>query len=316
MTPATALLIALPASGFPAPAAEPSPATQNDLVTLADGRTFSGRITAADAGSLQIQVRPDPDQPPASLRLPLALVVHAQFNSVPAQGPFPGENNASLGILWNRNSQFVHVPGSPAPTLGLRYADALLDSLSAGAAQAALELLVRLEKSAPAPADRISARQKRLRAMVAVHRLEAAAREARQILGAAAPPSLAAEALIVMGLEAQTALAALEQEHPRWAVDDRIRPQRQSLFFAALDAFLDAALQPEPDPLIASRALWNAARLYQQSGDSAAASACLRDILWLHKDTPTADRARPILASAEQSRELPVLPHISIPNAP
>jgi hypothetical protein len=308
MTPA--LLLALPIGALPAPA----PATPNDIVTLKDGRRFSGRITTADAGSILVQVRPDPDQPPATIRLPLALVAYAQFNTLPR--PVPGEPLESLGVLWDRNAQFAHIPGTPAPAVGLQYADALLDSQSASAAQTALELLVRLEKTAPALADRTSAQQKRLRAMVALHRLEAAAREARQILGSAAPQPLAAEAWIVLGLESQTALTALEKEHPRWAVDDRTRPQRQSLFFAALDAFLDAALQPEPDPHIASRALWNAARLYQQNGDSAAASACLRDILWLHEDTPAAERARSILVTAEQSRELPVLPHISIPNAP
>jgi hypothetical protein len=320
MNSAATFLLAIPISAAPVataapPTAPPAALSSQDVVTLQNGQKYMGRILAADETSVQLQIRPAADQPPASIRLPLSAVVHAQFHSEPGLD-LATASLSTLGSLWERHAQFAQVPGSPAPTLGLQYAELLLDSLSAAAAQNALDLLLFLEKAVPGLAEKMVVRQKRLRALVAVHRLELAAKEARQILKSPAPPPLTAESLIVLGLEAQTALQALEKEHPRWMVDDRTRPQRQALFYEALDAFLDAALQPNPDPSIASRALWNAARLYQQNGTPEAATACLRDIVWFYGTTFTASQARPALATEESTHELPTLPPLSFPNAP
>ena len=336
MTPAATLLCALPPGvpppvlrdavriSAPLPAAQHgAPTPQPDTVLLRDGRQYRGRILAADLHSLHLQVRPDPDQPPAILRIPLGSVADTRFAT--ATGPGLQGDPVLLASLWARQAQFIHVPGSPAPALGLRHAESLLDSRSAASAKNALDLLTFIEKSAWNPGARLGARRMRLRAMVASHQLEAAATEAREILHPTATPppdsppesrALTAEALLVAALDATARLEALEHEHPRWNRDERIRPRREELFHSALDSFLDSALQPAPDPSTSSRALWGAARLYLHARNPEAAAACLGDILLLYPSSTVAGLARTALDARRTAGTLPPLPSLSIPNTP
>lgn len=297
-----AAAVAPPPASAPATAATPAAGSGQDVLFRRGGGLLVGRVVAADPACVQIEVPLAADQPPARVSLARRAVERVDFagtagvrGSLATVGP---ERLAGLAQAWQARQSWLDLPDSPAAEIGLAYAELLLRSADPAQRQRALAVFGAIEAGAWDDAARGRARTGRLRALVATGRAAEAVDEAAAVAASTDDPEVLIEAKLVLGENAARALAALVAEHPRWQLEDGVRPERDRLFDEALDLFLFPYLFHGTAAGPAARGLRRAAELQLAGGDRRQAAELAADLLALYPAAPEADFARQLLAAA------------------
>jgi hypothetical protein len=208
----------------------------------------------------------------------------------------------ALAAQWQRFEPFLAIARSPAPRIGLRYANVLLDTKDAANAAKGLALFSRIETDAWNPDDKAAARQGRLRGLIATGKTEEAVTEARELLKTATAPDVQIEARYILARAAEESLRKLVDENPRWEEDDRVRPERHRLYHEAVDFYLYPLLFHGARVEASARGLWHVSELYRFTGEQQLALETARDAASLYPETEPAKLATAWLAklSAEE----------------
>jgi len=276
-----------------------------DVIFLRNGEMRAGRITAADSDLFRLQV-PLPARvgiPPAfaSVSVPKSQVSYIEFARDPAleeklQSATPGQLQ-QIATLWSGQAVWLDVPKSPAARVGCLYGDLLLRTGGAENARRALEVFRMIEAKAWSKEDSMSARQGRLRAMVASGHARDAVSEAEQLAASTEDPAVLIEAKYILAETAATSLKKLLKDNPRWQDDPGVIPERNRLYHEALDLYLYPSLFEGTATVAAARGLWGAIGVYQLAGEPQNTRECARDISIIYPGTEYAAQANDLIAA-------------------
>lgn len=281
-----------------------SAAPAQDTVELADGTTRAGRLVGAEETVFRLRIPPPvPGQPPATVTINRTDVERIIFG--PDADLEALSKDATIGrtafarVLWQRMEPFLSVPESPAARAGILYGDILLLAKDPRRHQEAFDLFSRIEKEAWDEAGRESATRGRLKAMLALGRVDEASREAETLALEAEDPALLLDTKLLL---AETRLAALQEllaDNPRWPEDPPVRAQRDQLLNEALDLALYPFLFHGTAHEQAARGLWLAREAYLLADQPEAAREVATDITALYPQTRHAAPAREALPKEE-----------------
>jgi hypothetical protein len=275
------------------------------VLFLRNGEQRPGRITAADNNvfRLEVPLPSRPGMPPAfaSVSVPKSQVSSIEFARDPAleatlNSAAPGRL-PEIAALWSAQIVWLDVPKSPAARVGCLYGDLLLRSGDAGCAEKALQVFELIESKAWSDGDRMTAKQGRLRAMVASGQARDAVSEAQQLAASTEDPTVLIEAKFLLAETSATSLKKLVEDNPRWQEDPNVIPERNRLYHEALDLYLYPSLFEGSSIMPAARGLWGAIGVYQLAGEPNNALECARDITIIYPRTEYASRANEFLAS-------------------
>ena len=285
-----------------------------DVLFLRSGEKRSGHLSGLDDQQFRFQVPlpPPPGSPPsapqvfASVTIPRADVEHIEFAHDPALEELLKSATisqvAEIGALWNRSEPLLKVPRSSAARIANVLGGLLLQTGDPAQAARALELFKKVEADAWSASDKMSARQGRLRAMVATGNAKEAVIEAGELATATENPAVLIEAKYILATAADAALRRLLNDNPRWAEDAHVIPERNRLYNEALDLYLYPSLFAGSEAEAAARGLWGAAGIYLLAGESQKALECARDIATLYPHTKPAGQAADFIASLPEAQ--------------
>ncbi len=281
-----------------------SVSSAEDVLYLKDGKVIRCEITALTDNVLTYRTSIDLGNGRTASAEPTispAVVDYIEF------GPLPGEAAAladpvataldTIRQLWDEKSRHLHRPRSNAGELGLLYGDKLLGEPESFQWDFALSVFDRIIERDWSPDHRLAARTGRLRALIQLGRLDTAIIEARQLAGESDDPRMLIEARHAIALADFEKLKQLESDHPKWAEDDTVRPERERLYHGVIDEFLWPYLFHGTEEALAARGLMAAAEAHRFAGKPSEARACLQDVLTLYPDTSAAEPARTLLKS-------------------
>lgn len=291
-------------------------AMAKDVVILSDGTRRVGEIAGFDGTIVRLRV-PLPGAAAstaggtatATVSIPLGDIDAIEFWGSPERSALL--RGAEVGqvldveIEWMRMRPWLGVPNSDAGAMGCTFGELLLTRGSAEDVAKALEVFRQIEGGAWSEADKMRAKQGRLRAMVASGNAMEAVAEAKKIAEEFDDPVILIEANHIMARATADELEAFLKENPRWnedtrEIDDagtRVIDQRHKLHRRALELFLYPALFYGADDAKAARGLWGAVGIHRLGGDDAKAMETARDIVQLYPFTPEAKNAAEFLSS-------------------
>ncbi len=279
-----------------------------DVIFLLNGQQRTGIIIGADADFFRIRVRLRPDQPAATIGIPVADVERLEFAEDEERlrfirslldtpdAPATADINQAAGY-WGESQRFLPYRRSRAASMGIHYAELLRRSENLGHRERALEIFTKVESDAWSPEDRAAAKQGRLRAMISTGRAEAAVREAKELAAASEDPAVLIEAKYILATAADSDLRKLEEENPRWSEDIFVRPERERLYNEALDLYLYPFLFYGSEIEPSSRGLWGAVKIYNFGGNKTSAIDAAKDIISIYPKTSYAKEAATFLAA-------------------
>ncbi len=295
----------------------PSALRAQDTVHLKDGRVESGLVTEQASGFLVLR----PAKPGQALqRIETGKVATVRFGSRPEmERAAAAQGNERLELLrriWYLMRPSIALPESPAGEWGLQFAAAILNSELPDHVRLSFEVFQTIETTDWNRDRRHAARRGRFNAMLNLGLMEEAMAEAHRVADDPnqEDPELLILARMMLGDLAFRQLKELEKEHPRWDLDDEVRPQRNALYDRALDHYLFAHLYHGDQTEAAARGLWAAVQVMRHGGESAAATARARDLLSLYPGTPEAATAGALAKDAPP--ELPEDPEDPEPPEP
>lgn len=277
-----------------------------DTVFLTSGEPRVGEVVSFDDSSLKLRIRLGAapgmaEAPMATISLPRRDVVQVEFSDDTARDELLRSGNVSktdeIGRLWARWEPFLSFPKSPAGNVACALGDLWIRSGDPAKAHDARELFSRVEKEAWDEPSRMSARQGRLRAMVAVGDAAAAVQEAQELAKITEDPAVLIQAKYILANAADANLRKLVEENPRWQEDIHVIPERQRLYDEALDEYLYPYLFFGSESEAAARGLAGAMGVYRFTGELAAALECARDLRKLYPESPQAAAAREFMDS-------------------
>jgi hypothetical protein len=281
-----------------------SGALAQDTIEFVDGTSRVGRLVGAEEKVFRLRIPPPmPGQPAATVSINRADVERIVFG--PDADLEALNADATIGrtafarVLWQRMEPFLSVPESPAAKAGLLYGGILLLSKDPNRHNEALALFSRVEKEAWDESDRESATRGRLKAMLALGRVDEASREAETLALQAEDPELLLETKLLL---AETRLAALREllgENPRWREDPPVRTERDKLLNEALDLALYPFLFYGTVHEQAAKGLWLAHEAYLLADQPDAAREVATDITAIYPQTRYAAPARESLQKEE-----------------
>ncbi|MEX1118309.1 MAG: hypothetical protein WEB60_05885 [Terrimicrobiaceae bacterium] len=274
-----------------------------DTLFLADRKTRVGKIISVDAKSfrLEVSLSGSANGAPvfATVTIPREDVVQIEFGPEESRDRKLREATpASLGelaALWKQWEPFLGVPKSPAGRIGNIYGDLLLQTKTEAHAEAALALFSQIESVSWAEDARMSAKQGRLRAMIATGNAAAAVKDALEIAKITEDPAVLVEAKYLLAGAADQELRTLLAENPRWEEDIHIIPERHRLYNQALDEYLFPYLFFGSESEAAARGLWGATGVYELVGELDKARETSRDILRIYPKSAYAPQAQALL---------------------
>lgn len=194
--------------------------------------------------------------------------------------------------LWSKTRQWIDVPDSMTSKIGLAYAAKLVEAKDPGAMDHALELYRIIVAESWNRDDQTEAAGRRLNILLESGRERDAIREAEAFATETENPLLLLEAKRVLAINAYEKLKVIEDENPRWYLDDEVRPERNILYNNAIDhslfAFLFYGSIEEP----AARGLYDASRIYEFGKDFEKSRICAEDILRLYPGSRLVPNAR------------------------
>lgn len=285
-----------------------------DVLFLKSGEKRSGRVSGLDALQLRLQVPlpPPPGTPAgaatvfASVSIPRSDLSYIEFAPDPSLDPLlksaSPQQLAEVEARWSKAELWLSVPRSPAARLGNLLGDLLLRTGDPAKASRALDLFKQIEGAAWSPDDKMSARQGRLRSMVATGHAREAVNEAAELAGVTENPAVLIEAKFILASAADSSLRKLLDENPRWEEDVNVIPERHRLYNEALDLYLYPGLFAGSESDSSARGLWGAAGIYLLAGESQKALECARDITALYPNTKFAALASDFIASLPETQ--------------
>lgn len=292
------------------------PLSAQDVLFLRSGEKRSGRLAGLDERGVRLQVSlpPPPGAPAdaapmfATVAIPRADVLQIEFAPDPARDQMlaaaAAGGIAEVDALWTKAAPWLQMARSPAARIGCVLGDMLLRSGDPAKAARALELYSRIESEAWSDADRMAARQGRLRAMVASGRAGAAVREAGELAAATEDPQVLIEAKFLLAGAAESDLRKFLGDNPRWQDDASAIPERNRLYNEALDLFLFPCLFYGAEAEASARGLLRAAKVYVLCGEPARAIECARDVAVIYPGTASAQPAADLIASMPENVRL------------
>lgn len=285
-----------------------------DVLFMKNGEKRPGRLAGLDSVQFRLQVPlpPPPGTAPgaapifASVSVPRGDVDYIEFAPDPAleavlKSPAPAQI-AEIEARWIKAEPWLTVPRSPAARIANAFGGVLLQSGDPARAARALELFKKVEAGAWDPADKLTARQGRLRAMVATGNAKDAINEALELSAVTEDPAVLIEAKYILASAADASLRKLLEDNPRWEEDINIIPERHRLYNEALDLYLYPGLFAGSESEAAARGLWGAAGIYILTGESQKALECARDIASLYPQTKPAGPAKEFIASLPEAQ--------------
>jgi hypothetical protein len=287
-----------------------------DVLFMKNGDRRTGRLTGLDDRQFRFQVplSPPPGAAPsaapvfASVSIPRTDVSHIEFAADPALDALLKSADAGqlsdIEARWNKAGPWLHVPRSPSARIANALGNLLLQTGDPARAARALALFKKVESGAWDDADKLSARQGRLRAMVATGNAGKAVSEAIELSALTDNPAVLIEAKHLLASTADASLRKLLADNPRWEEDPDIIPGRHRLYNEALDLYLFPSLFAGFEPEAAGRGLWGAAGIYILAGESHKALECARDIAILYPRTKFAAQAAEFIASLPEAQRV------------
>ena len=284
-----------------------------DVLFMKNGDKRSGRLTGLDdlLFRFQVPLPPPPGASPASapvfasVSVPRRDVDHIEFAPDPALDALLKSADAGqlaeVEARWTIVQPWLKVARSPSARIANVLGDMLLRTGDPARAERALELFKNVESGAWDDADKLSARQGRLRAMVATGDAGAAVNEAAELSAATENPAVLIEAKYILASSADASLRKLLADNPRWEEDVAVIPERHRLYNEALDLYLFPSLFAGSESEAAARGLWGAAGIYILAGESRKALECARDIATFYPLTKFAAPAADLIASLPES---------------
>lgn len=271
-----------------------------DTIEFNDGTMRTGRVAGADDKVFRLRIPPPmPGQPPATVTINRADVARIVFGpdadlETVSKDPTIGRT-AFARVLWQRLEPFLAVPESPAAKAGMVYGEILLLSQDPNRHNEALALFQRIEAEAWDEPDREAATRGRLKAMLALGRVDEASKEAETLALESEDPDLLLDTKLLLAETRIAALRVLLAENPRWEEDPPVRAQRDQLLNETLDMALYPFLFYGTAHERAAKGLWLAHEAYLLSDQSAAAREVAIDITVLYPQTRHAVPAREAL---------------------
>lgn len=288
-----------------------------DVLFLNNGEKRSGQLIGMDEKSFRLRVSlpPAPGSPPgaaspfASTSIPRTSVEHIEFAPDPALQALLKNPTASqlagIEARWEKVNSWLAVPRSSAARVGNALGDLWIRSGDPVRAVQALELFRKIEKEAWNDSDKMTAKQGRLRAMVATGQVKEAVQEAIELAKASEDPAVLIEAKYILAAADDKALRKLLEDNPRWEEDIHVIPERHRLYNEVLDLYLYPTLFAGTDAEASARGLWGAADIYRLTGETQNALECARDIVALYSGTKYTTLAKDFIASLpEEQRAL------------
>jgi hypothetical protein len=278
--------------------------TATDTVVMTTGERKPGKLLGVDAQGFSVEVQVGGGT--GTVRVPRNLVSQVEFapdatrDALIARGTVA--QLSAVAALWQRFEGYTSVPKAPAGRVGLRYGSILLDTNDAKNAQTALMVFSRIEKDSWNPEEKISAKQGRLRGMVATGKADEAVAEAREIVKSSTSPEVLVEAKYILAKASDKLLRELIEENPRWEEDDRVRPERNRLYHDAIDFYLYPSLFAGAVTEPAARGLWGAIGIYKLGDEPTLAVEAAKDILILHPNSSYVKAAQEYLASLPEEQ--------------
>ncbi len=300
-----------PAPTLPPGSAASPVASADDVVFRASGARMQGKLLAADADFLRMEVEVIPGQPRGKVSVPRGDVLRVEFASRPDEealllAPSPA-NQEAIEKVWLEKAAVLSIDGSNAGNFALALGELLLQSGKEYDRTRALQLF-QLVETRDWDADRQSrARGGRLKAMVLLGRAADAINEARKVMAETDDPAILIESNYVLAEASFAALQKLVEENPRWSEDIFVRPDYHRFFHEALDHYLFAYLFHGANEEAAVRGLLGAAKVwkFRRETDVKAlefpndADRLARDLLALYPKHPRAAEAATFLESQE-----------------
>lgn len=264
-----------------------------DIIHRKDGSTREVRVMGVEGDQLRIGIpSPVPGRPGGSTTVSLAEIERIEFApDTVLEALRQNKTAASIAaarVRWQSLEPLLALPESRAGEAGCLYGEVLLLSPEAANREAALAVFSKVEQSAWNPADREAAVRGRLRAMLALGRLEEVAREAEAMSGDSGDPDFLIETKLVL---AEARLAELEKllaDNPRWYQDPPVRAERSRLLNEAADLSLYPFLFHGTKRELSAKGLALAHRLYQLVGDEKEAAKVAEDLAVIYPETPEA----------------------------
>ncbi len=262
-----------------------------DTIFLKNGDALGGEIQSLNDEFVTLTIRGEVGS--STGRIPFTNIDYIEFAPLP--GEEIAEGSADLLELWAQKQKYLSRPRSNAGEVGLAAADALLESDSKYDHERALEIFRMVEEKGWDPDQKPSAKQGRLRSMIKLGQIDEAMRQAKEMAETTEEPQVLIEARFVMASAEFDQLQALEEEHPRWFLDDEVRPKRNAHLNAALDQFLFPYLFYGSEEEDSARGLIAAANVYRFVDDALNAQRCAEDVLKLYPATSFRSRAEAMI---------------------
>jgi hypothetical protein len=284
------------------------PALAQDTVHYKDGRDEAGLVTEMTGGYLVLR----PALPGQVIRrIDVGTVATARFGMRPEMEKALAlqgiERLEMLRRVWYLLRPSIALPESPAGKWGLDFAEVILHSDLPDHVKLSFEVFQTIERNDWNRERRHAARRGRFNAMLNLGMMDEAMAEARRVAEdpSQEDPELLILARMMLGDLAFKQLRALEEDNPRWDIDDLVRPQRNALHDTAMDHYMFAHLYHGDRPEAAARGLWAAIQVMLHSGDKSAAAARAADLRALYPATHEAALAEPLAKQAPKPVESP-----------
>lgn len=206
-----------------------------------------------------------------------------------------------LASAWNSKRFLLHRPKSNAGKIGMAYANRLLDSGGQIGSQTAFEIFQLIENDDWNSENKLPARQGRLRALIALGKIDEVIDEAQEMAEDSKDPLLLIEAKFVLASVEFDKLKAIHDEHPKWMEDDEVKPIRNQHYHQTLDLFLFPYLFYGSEEAASARGLWMAKEVYHFVEDEQNAIRCAEDIVRLYPNSTFKSPAESFLNSRKET---------------
>jgi hypothetical protein len=282
------------------------PALAQDTIHFKDGRTETGSVVELTGGFVVLR----PPAPNAPVRRHRSEdIATVRFSDLPEMArALAAEGNERVDLLrrvWYLLRPSIALPESQAGEWGLQFAAAILDSRAEDNVKLSFEVFQTIEQQDWNRERRHAARRGRFNAMLNLGLMEEAMAEARAVASdpAQEDPELLIIARMMLGDLAFRQLKELEEENPRWDLDDLVRPRRNALRDDALDHYLYAHLYHGDLPESAARGLAAAIQVILHDKDRRGAAARARDLVTLYPGTEAAKASAELAAEFKPAKK-------------
>lgn len=284
-------------------------AKAEETVHLKNGQFQQGQLISQTDEALTFEFKKRGTSQAQQVSISWSLIDRIEFaTSVTEIEAMASPANTELRVfakLWQDHEPWLSRPQSRAAAIGIAYADKLAAMKEDMAPDQAIDLYSEIAEKAWDPNLQAKAMSKKLETLFALGREREALREAEQLAIESENPNHLLEAKYLIASRTFDTLKAIEQEHPRWYLDDEVRPDRNLEYHKAIDNALYPFLFYGTFENQSARGLLLAAEIYQHAKDYTNAQICAEDILRLYPNTERVTAARARIAELKQLKSKP-----------